>query len=47
MAVENSILCITSLDTAKVFIDSVRLGMSEEDVSVYPMDEIVGEGFGE
>ena len=41
MAVEHSIPCITSVDTAKVFVDSVELGITEEDIQIYPMEEIV------
>lgn len=40
MAVEHSIPCITSVDTAKVFVDSVELGMTEDDIQIYPMEEI-------
>lgn len=42
MAVEHSIPCITSLDTAKAFLESIELGITTEDsIKIYPMEEIV------
>lgn len=41
MAVEHSIPCLTSLDTAKAFMDSIEMGMTEEDIKIYPMEEMI------
>ncbi|HZJ82651.1 MAG TPA: carbamoyl-phosphate synthase large subunit [Clostridia bacterium] len=41
MAVEQSIPCMTSLDTAKAFVGSLMLGMTEGNVEIYPMEEIL------
>jgi len=41
MAVEHSIPCITTLDTAKVFVDIILLGITEDEIQIYPMEVIV------
>ena len=41
MAVEHSIPCITTLDTAKAFVDIILLGMTEEEIQIYSMEVIV------
>ena len=40
MAVEHSIPCITTLDTAKAFVDIILLGMTEEEIQIYSMEVI-------
>ncbi|HZJ56882.1 MAG TPA: carbamoyl-phosphate synthase large subunit [Clostridia bacterium] len=40
MAVEHSIPCMTSLDTANAFLDTIELRMGEDGLEIYPMEEI-------
>ena len=40
LAVEHGIPCFTSLDTARVFADILLLGMNEDDIQVYSMEEV-------
>jgi len=41
MAVENSIPCLTSLDTARAFAESIALGLSDYTTEIYSLEEIV------
>ena len=41
MAVENSIPCLTSLDTARAFAESIALGLTDCTTEIYSLEEIV------
>ena len=41
MAVENSIPCLTSLDTAKAFAESIALGLTDDTAEIYSLEEIL------
>jgi len=41
MAVEHSIPCFTTLDTAKVFVEIMLSGMADDKIQIYPMEVLV------
>jgi carbamoyl-phosphate synthase large subunit len=41
MAVEHSIPCMTSLDTAKAFVESIALGLTDDTIEIYALEEIL------
>ena len=41
MAVENSIPCLTSLDTARAFAESIALGLTDSTTEIYSLEEIL------